>query len=399
VRNVALAFAVLLLLAIAAEPAGADDGIPVRGPANGTTFPTSSTIVLEIDEPWFDPQAAGTFRLRVATDPALTQTVYTRSGGCPAGPQPTCRLLDAIGPLPAGTYSWGLEVDFPDQPQHLSDVWAFTVAPPIPSTAPLVITDPIGDARGAPDISQVEVTTDGTDELQFQITIPGLRRLAPDERAYLLLDVDQRAGTGNFRDLGSEYRFSLTGSSDGPSIYRFQRWDRQSGKWVSALSKTTRATYSTGVLFVLRLPDIGGPTPGLNFWAESDKGTGDATVFDLVPGASMANYQLPASATHPRADRAVIAFPIQTNPTPPRAGKALRVSIPTVILGNGEQADAELVECSATIVGRRVRSSSGDGRCTVLIPPRTAGKVLRLTVTVYVGAESKSRTVALRIRR
>jgi hypothetical protein len=132
------------------------------------------------------------------------------------------------------------------------------------------------------------------------VNIPDLRTLAPDETVHLLIDTDQRAYTGNTHDLGAEYWFSLTGGDNGPSTYRFRRWDEAQAAWVTAATPTTVAVYRTGVLLLLRESDIGGARPGVNFWVESDKGTGAANVYDRVPDASMDNYQIPPGRRAPR---------------------------------------------------------------------------------------------------
>jgi hypothetical protein len=74
------------------------------------------------------------------------------------------------------------------------------------------------------------------------------------------------------------------------------------------------------------------------------------------------------------------------------------VTVPVLILGTGTQAKPELVECSATLARRPLRGR-GAGRCTFAIPPKTAGKTLRLTVDVDYGNAEKRRVVSLRVRR
>jgi hypothetical protein len=398
--GVILIAAASLALAAGSGPARADDGIPVRGPADGAVFPTSSTIVIEIDEPWFDTAAAGTFDLRIATDPALSHTVYSRTGVCPAGTEPTCQLLLVVGPLQAGTYYWGLEVDFPGEPPHVSDVWMFTVTTPAPSTGTVAYTDPAGDGGGAPDITGVEISSDGQGGLNLHVSIPGLAGvLTGDQRVFLLIDADQRAYSGDPDNLGTEYSFSFSAAG-----WYFRRWDARTSKWVAALSRTTSGSYSYGasgggVWFHAGLSDLGGArTTGLNFWAEADAGTGDAVVYDRIPDAGMDNYQLPAGLAAAGAADHIASIVTVTTPGRPVAGKPLHVAAPFVVLGSGHQERPQLVECSAS-VGRQRLHGRGAGSCTFTIPPRSAGKLLRVSVHADYGSASATKSIVLRIRR
>jgi hypothetical protein len=391
---VVLAMLAVLVLATSAAAHRSDAQAP-QGPANGTVFPDTTTIVLEYDEPWFCTDCEGTVTITVATDPQLANVVDRASGPCPASNEPSCPFWTYVGPYVSGTYYWAESVTFANGEQHQSAVWSFTVTSPgaIPQGS---YQDATGDSREARDVTGVQVSYDPpTGQIRVLASIPGFRTLAADEDYWLYIDADQDASTGH-PFFGMDYYMHLRGASN---TFGFYRWD--GSKWVYSPSTGQRIIYRDGVMFVLNRSDLGGGRiSGFNFLVESDKTTNGTNVWDQVPDASVLNFQLPAQAeTNPApvTAPALASMTVKALPATPTAGLPFRV-VPTVKLTTGTSVTPDKLTCVAHI-GKATVRGSGRGRCTLSVPRTAGGKLLIVRVVAGYKGSSITKTLRYKVRR
>lgn len=394
-RRLATTAALVGATALLVAGGAASDGEgALQGPPDASVWPTTSTIVLEYHEPWTCADCDGRASIKVATDPTFSNLVSDASGTCPAGTAPSCPIWTWVGPYPPGTYYWATYVLFANGEEHRSPVRSFSVATPS-AVPPVPYSDPAGDAGGAPDISGTTVSYDpAAQRLAIRVSIPGYRFAALDEKIFLFLDTDQNAGSGDLRDLGADYYFVVRGSNHS---YGFYRWDGK--EWVTAPTTTTFVGQAgvEGQVFGMNRDDIGGSgVTGFNFWAEADKNTTSATVYDLAPDASVWNYQLPAPAV--TAAASIASFAVTAVPALPTAGRAFTLAVPSVTLASGAKVQPTTVRCTALLAGKALHGT-GKGGCTFHLPSSSAGQLFHATVTAGYKGAARTGTVAYRIRR
>jgi hypothetical protein len=105
----------------------ADQHVRISSPRDGATFSTIEDVNLVWETDWSGP--ASTLHVFVGTGGATDNVVHVHYT-CPAGSAPTCPTSRAIGKLPAGSYVWGVDHEFPGLSLRKSPRWSFTVVEP-----------------------------------------------------------------------------------------------------------------------------------------------------------------------------------------------------------------------------------------------------------------------------
>jgi hypothetical protein len=252
-------------------------------------------------------------------------------------------------------------------------------------------TDARGDGNGAPDITDVTVTSDANGLLTFAIRADGFVA-GGDMRTYLVLDTDANAATGAPNTFGADYLFVVDESDN---TYYFFRWDGTD--WADTPSSTVFVASGTtaGVRISVNRSELGN-TGAFNFWTRTRLGPNDSTTFDDAPDNGTWNYTLAAGGPEIR------GVLVATKPgLGPKAGKAFTVSpvglrLPTqetpVIL---PQPDS--YTCKAKL-GSKSLSGTGKGGCTWKLARSAKGKRLTVTLTVTYQGASLPVTLTYKVR-
>jgi hypothetical protein len=227
------------------------------------------------------------------------------------------------------------------------------------------ISDPAGDASGAPDLSSLTISNDHEGVVTFQLALIGGDPTASTSRFEIYLDADRDQRTGN---AGSEYRWALAGRS-----WTFERWS--GSVWEAASAQSGSADVAVAgnlgfVTFEIDVSELGG-SRAFGVWARSvDTTTG---VSDRVPDTGEANYALAAPTVRG----------VQVVVTPVHAvafllpGDTFSVNAATVELSDYSEAPAESFTCSA-MLGRRPVPPKAP--CRWRVPKTAGGKSIRIVV-------------------
>ena len=250
-------------------------------------------------------------------------------------------------------------------------------------------TDPSGDGRGGPDITNVEVFSATNGQIVFRISVSGIEP-GSDTLSFLEIDADANPLTGDLDGLGAEYFLVL---DELEHAYGFARWAGSDWDW-NAPSSTVRVTAAPGTFMVsVNASELGG-TQSFNFWVRSIRGEFAAGNYDAAPDNDAFNYTLAAGGPEIR------EVGVKATPSAPRAGRRFSV-VPTSLtlpMGTaGSPAQPESYRCAARL-GTRALGGSGVGGCTFAIPKRSKGKRLAVTLTVTYQGASKSVALAYRVR-
>jgi hypothetical protein len=269
-------------------------------------------------------------------------------------------------------------------------------------------TDPPGDSKGAPDITQAVVSNDATGVLTFRITTAA--PIVADSAAIIFLDTDGNPATGDF---GAEY--DLFAGLDG---FGLDKWDGT--KWVETASPSlsmvisgntvelkiarqeignvTRFGLSTvaalfdakGVVSEDDAPDGGEWIYVLQFSqcanGTDDDGDGKADAQDLGCASPADTLESDDPVTL-RAGKATVI------PAKPRAGKAAVVSAAVTRMETGLGVSSGTARCLAHVGAKtlRVVGKVGAGRagCRLMLPITSSGKMARGTITATVLGRTK----------
>jgi hypothetical protein len=250
-------------------------------------------------------------------------------------------------------------------------------------------TDPSGDARGGPDITNVEVFSAPNGQILFRVSVTGIQP-GSDTLSFLEIDADANPLTGNLNALGAEYSLVL---DELEHAYGFARWNGSAWDW-DAPSSTVQVTAAPGMFLVsVNASELGG-TQSFNFWVRSILGELAAGTYDDAPDDDAFNYTLAVGGPEIR------EVALKATPSAPRAGRRFSVSATSVTLPvgtAGSPAKPESFACTARL-GTRALRGTGAGGCTYAIPKRAKGKRLTVTVTVNYQGSSKSVVQVYRVR-
>jgi hypothetical protein len=242
-------------------------------------------------------------------------------------------------------------------------------------------TDPTGDGRGAPDITNVTVASDAAGTIVFHISVVDLPSPA-DVRTFLFLDTDVNPATGSLAAGGAEYFFVVDESDNS---FDFARWTGSSWDDDIPYSTVHISSGRSGVTVVVNRSELG-DTSGFNFWTRTRAGDVSADQADTAPDSGVWNYSLAAAGPD------ITSVLVTSAPSfGPKAGKPFTVTPIGLRLPAGPDPISILPHpdsytCTAKLGGQALRGR-GTGGCTWSLPKKARGKTLSVTLTVsYQGA-------------
>jgi hypothetical protein len=260
--------------------------------------------------------------------------------------------------------------------------------------------DALREQAGAPDVTTVEVSSDGY-ELTFRVAVPTNPVVTPDMRIRIWLDADEDVSTGlkveglvglDHFVLVDPTRFppdeavlySCTGATCGPS------------------SRSPGFTYSSGAIFTVDAMSLGLRRVGrLRFSVTVttgilyDPATGydfDKSHVDVAPDEGMWTYD---------------ALPLHVDefrmmPPRPRAGEQFRMTMRVLDTATGAPLRRGNVTCSLVIAGARAqarfrRLTAPHAECVFQVPTDTRGRRFRATIGITAGETVVRRSLSGRI--
>lgn len=255
---------------------------------------------------------------------------------------------------------------------------------------PFVLFDPIGDAKGAPDITSFSVARDASDRLTFVVNVADHPALKRGEAISIWIDSDRNAATGAQEGFGFEALLMLGWpSGNAKPGFEVGVWD--GSQWTSPDVAADAEYTSHGLRFAVAGGDLGiGRSFRIGVMSELRSGKG--ATGDLAPGSGLARVSLGAPASIARMGRVTIPFLSLL----PEAGKVLRVAGITVRvegaqteivpgLSIGSMVRPDRIRCAAKIGGVTLPPI---GACTWRVPKTARGKSLALTIAIaYHGDE------------
>jgi hypothetical protein len=238
------------------------------------------------------------------------------------------------------------------------------------ASGPATYADPAGDAKSAPDVTKVTVDLDAASgAVRFDIELAAGEQLANRGGVFIALDADRNRATGD--QLGSDYVVAVF-----DDVFGMLKWN---GSEMVLWSQhqplvVTRAPGRVTVTFCSC--DIG--AQAFNFVVVGARGTD----VDVAPDTG-GTYPAPQTTV------TIQSFLYQPQPFVPRAGKRFTVKPLGVRLSSNEVVAPDSLQCSAKLAGKTLRGS-GAGGCSWLLPKKSRGK--SLTVTVIVSYQGQSET-------
>ena len=229
-------------------------------------------------------------------------------------------------------------------------------------------TDPTGDAKTAPDVAKVTIDLDaGTGGLKFDVDFAGAEQLALGGGFIIALDADRNSATGD--KTGSDYAVIVwaeaalllkwNGSDMVPFNHQPLLVARAPGKATVALCSCDIGTQTFDFAVVgFRGNDI-------------DVGPDNGPTFP-IPAVEIQSLLFSLKPLFPRAGKRFTLTPL-----------GIRVS------GSNEVVAPDSLACTAKLGGKALRGS-GTGGCSWLLPRKTRGK--RLVVSVQVAYQGQTDT-------
>jgi hypothetical protein len=266
----------------------------------------------------------------------------------------------------------------------------------------LVINDATGDSTSAPDISQVTVDNDAANNITFQVKT-NLAALTTDTVIFVVIDADNNTGTGPG---GIDYIFAL--DSGGYAYIVFN-----GSAFVDAPNTTVHVLFGNGTAtFVVNKSELGNANSFM-FSAQTLHTTGDnVDGRDQAPDSGFASYTLSVPAPATTTTTTTTAPPPPPPPPPPtialgtpsakapgiHAGKAFTIT-------DRVATDAKTVRVTCTArIGTRIVRALGHylnhvASCTGVVPARTAGKRLSVTMTGTITGDKEIKSASFVVRR
>lgn len=253
-------------------------------------------------------------------------------------------------------------------------------------------TDPAGDAKGAPDITAVSVTSDATGTVQLSVTVPGVEAIdgAQEPEVDVWFDTDKNGATGS--PAGNEYNLFYWRSAD-DSGWDLEKWDGT--KYAEAPASQTLLFSRSGDTLTWRFSsktDI--PTSGFNFYVASGifDSSNNETAEDDAPDDGVWTFDVTSAVIAP-----AIGKPLAV-PKRPVHGKLFSVSFPVTRTDTGAQLQGGTLTVSATVGGKAVAKNASLANATahvaVQVPAKAKGKTLVLKVTVAANGKTATRSVS-----
>ncbi len=243
-------------------------------------------------------------------------------------------------------------------------------------------TDPTGDSGVAPDITSVDVSNDSTGTITFTVGLVSHPAIAPDEFFDIFINSDRNTATGDH--VGADYSVELTQAGSG-------LWSLSGSQWtqVTTHGPITSAYTPTSWTVTINKADFGG-VGTFDFWAQTDKGLGSASVFDEAPdGSDVYTYTLVAPAT---VSTVLAHFKPATAFARIHPGTRLVVDAARVKLSDGTTAGVSSFSCKASVGGKPLA-----GSCAWLVPKSARGKTISVTLTVVYQGTRYSTQFALKV--
>jgi hypothetical protein len=241
-------------------------------------------------------------------------------------------------------------------------------------------TDPTGDSNGAPDITNVVVSSDSSGRIAITVALDNLPSTGP-LRTFVFLDTDMNQSTGAPDTGGADYVL-VDDRTD--NTFDFAAWNDNAWDDSIPYSTVTDRTTANSVSFSVNRSELGN-TSEFNFWVRTRAGDLTAAQFDTGPDYAVWNFSLQVQGPE-----LVGALYEQT----PTAGPAHAKTFTVKPIGVKVTASAQgplvpppdAYSCRATLAGKAI-AASGLGGCTWRLPKNAKGKtfVVFLTVT-YEGA-------------
>ena len=259
-------------------------------------------------------------------------------------------------------------------------------------------TDRVGDAvNGAPDISSIGVANDDQGNITVTVTLANHSSdFQPNEGILVVMDTDGNGATGNG---GFDYVYA--GVKDHTGLFA---WNGSS--FAAASAPTLQSSTAAGqISFRINRSDLGNTT-GLNFYVETTRDNGGSIGDDAPDGNGIFTYRLilptappppPTTTTPPPAAPRFVVSPVGL----PHAGKRFVVRA-RVLLGAQSVAPSAL-GCAAKVGSSAVRTTAVNGpapyrSCVVVIPVRSKGKSVTVTLLVQYKSSGTTRRLTYRIR-
>jgi hypothetical protein len=244
------------------------------------------------------------------------------------------------------------------------------------ASGPAEYTDPAGDAKSAPDIAKVTVSLDpGSGGLTLSVDLAADDALAGDGGVFVFLDTDRNSATGD--STGSEYLLATFAAGAG-----MLKWD---GKDMVAFNHQPMVVSRTArnVRITVCSCDIG--TQTFNFAVVGLRGND----IDVAPDTG---------GTFPAPEHPVTIQSFLYSPKPliPKAGKRFTLKPLGIRLAETNEVVAlDSISCVAKL-GAKTLKENGAGGCSWLIPKKTRGK--KLTVSVNVSYQGQTQTFSQTFR-
>jgi hypothetical protein len=242
---------------------------------------------------------------------------------------------------------------------------------------PAEYADPAGDAKSAPDVSKVTIDLDATTGLlSFVVDLAPTEQLAANGLVGIALDTDRngatgdRAGSDYFVIVGAEAAALLkwNGSDMVPFNHAPMGLGRQAGK----------------VVVIFCSCDIG--TQTFDFAVLGLRGDD----IDVAPDNG-GTYPIPAVAIE------ITSFVYAPKPLLPKAGKRFTLQPLGIRLGTNEVVAPDSLTCTAKLAGKSL-TGRGVGRCSWLLPKKSRGKKLVVTVNVTYQGQTESFSQTFKVR-
>lgn len=265
--------------------------------------------------------------------------------------------------------------------------------PAAPAAASTEVTDAVGDAGAAGDITAVKVTNDNAGRITFDVALANRPQLDPLEVIGIYLVTDPGAGTGWY---GFDYFVVYSGRTKRTILYRWKisTWEIVDGDVPSMYEGGLRAT--------IRREDIGGVW-AFRFGVQSRRLVAPRDVDSVPEEPWEASVRIPYEIRTPLSLESFSVAPRQ-----PRRGRAVVARMQ--LTADPAIAGAPKVTCPATLGGKRLQ---GIVSLSVTAPTTPGGRaivastcrwkpdqrgMLRGRMSVALGGMVAARPVATRVR-
>jgi hypothetical protein len=263
------------------------------------------------------------------------------------------------------------------------------------SAGSAALTDPRGDAAGAPDITAVSLSdVPHSGALVVSVTASGL---VASTSVDVWLDTDKNDSTGSAS--GSEYLLEVWQEADDWG-WTIEKWNGSDWKMIPDAPTQRFSRSGDTFTWTLNKSDLGGAgafafyVAGYLFNEAGD----DVTSRDLAPDGGSWAYDL-SGPSLAQPVKAVVAKPLAV-PAKPRAGTLLSLTFPVTSDTGQALSGARLTattKIGSVTVPHTQSLSAGAAAVNVLIPKKAKGKVLTVTVRISVGGQTTTRVVSFRI--